>query len=77
MIPQPAPGERGWRVNPDTGVVHLRYADHALNVVKVATVKGAESVLNGKPAIACKACFPHGNRQKPNVIAQRGQKRRT
>lgn len=75
-IPQPKPDQRGWSVEAN-GMIHLRYAsDHAPRAVRAGTVKGVETLLDGVPPKACHICFPHGNRQRPNSLASRGQKRR-
>ena len=76
-IPQPRPGERGYAVNPATGMIHLRYADHARGLERVATEAGVLTVLAGVEPKVCRRCFPHGSKRTPNVEApSSGQARR-
>lgn len=58
MVPTVPAGQRGYRVNPDTGVVHLRYAEHAPNAVKVGTAAAVLRVLGGRDPSTCRICFP-------------------
>ena len=76
QVPQPPAGQRGYLVNPGSGTVHLRYAPHAGDAIRVSTPQGVLNLLDGIDPKACRKCFPHGNRQIPQVEARKGQRRR-
>ena len=48
----------GYSVNPSTGTIHTRYADHG-NGERTRTAKGVETLLDGKAAKPCRICYPH------------------
>lgn len=76
-VPVPAPDQRGYRVNLESGMVHLRYAPHARNTLKTGTPRGVLNLLGDTKPKACKTCFPHGTRRTPQLEASPGQRRRT
>ena len=63
----------GYSVNPATGTVHTRYAgDHAGDSYRTRTVKGVETLLDGKQPSVCKLCYPsHRYAEKPKAPQQR------
>ena len=48
----------GYAVNPSTGTIHTRYADHARDSYRTRTVKGVETLLDGRKPNVCGLCFP-------------------
>lgn len=49
----------GYAVNPATGTVHTRYAgEHAGLHYRTRTVKGVETLLNGRKLNVCSVCYP-------------------
>ena len=49
----------GYAVNPATGTVHTRYAgEHAGLHYRTRTVKGVETLLDGKKLTVCSVCYP-------------------
>jgi hypothetical protein len=54
----------GYAVNENTGTIHTRYADHG-NGTRTRTVKGVETLLNGKKGTACKLCYPSPHYDTP------------
>lgn len=46
----------GYKVNPDTGTIHTRYATHAPGI-RTRTEKGVLTLLDGKPGKACVTCY--------------------
>ena len=46
----------GWKVNPDTGTIHTRYATHASGF-RTRTEKGVLTLLDGKKGKACLQCY--------------------
>ena len=49
----------GYAVNPATGTVHTRYAgEHAGLHYRTRTVKGVETLLDGKKLTVCLVCYP-------------------
>jgi len=48
---------QGYSVNVETGVIHTRYATHALGT-RTRTAKGVMTLLDGKKGQACKVCYP-------------------
>ena len=64
----------GYSVNQSTGTVHTRYVgDHAGTSYRTRTVKGVETLLDGRKPKVCEVCFP--NPQYPPT-ARPAQKRR-
>lgn len=50
----------GYSVNQSTGTVHTRYAgDHAGDSYRTRTVRGVETLLDGKEPNTCSVCYPH------------------
>lgn len=49
----------GYAVNPSTGTVHTRYVgEHGGQTQRTRTVKGVETLLDGRAAKACPTCYP-------------------
>jgi hypothetical protein len=46
----------GYSVNPNTGTIHTRYADHG-NGTRTRTTKGVLTILDGKDGKACVTCY--------------------
>ena len=46
----------GYSVNPNTGTIHTRYADHG-NGNRTRTTKGVLTLLDGKEGKACSVCY--------------------
>ena len=55
---------QGYAVNPSTGTIHTRYADHG-NGAKTRTAKGVESILDGKAGRPCGTCYPSSDTPHP------------
>ena len=47
----------GYSVNPSTGTIHTRYADHAGDSQRTRTTKGVLTILDGKEGKACAKCY--------------------
>jgi hypothetical protein len=54
----------GYSVNPNTGTIHTRYADHG-NGARTRTAKGVETLLDGQKPKACKLCYPSPRYPEP------------
>ena len=64
----------GYKVNPSTGTIHIRYATHA-DGERTRTAKGVETILDGKQGRACMTCY--GNKPPlPSDTPRPPQKRR-
>lgn len=61
---------KGYRVNPDTGTIHTRYADHG-NGERTRTKRGVETLLDGKEGKPCRSCYPHPRYDTPAPKPQR------
>ena len=49
--------DEGYAVEP-SGVVHRRYADHAVGAQRTRSLVGALSLLGAAEPMACELCFP-------------------
>ncbi len=47
----------GYKVNPDTGTIHTRYADSHASGFRTRTTKGVLTILAGKKGKACATCY--------------------
>ena len=47
----------GYKVNPETGVIHTRYADRHAAGYRTRTERGVLSLLDGKEGKACEVCY--------------------
>lgn len=47
----------GYSVEPDTGIIHTRYATHG-DGTRTRTMKGAQSILGKQKAKPCAECYP-------------------
>ena len=66
----------GYAVNVATGTIHTRYAgDHAGLHYRTRTVKGVETLLDGRKPTVCSVCFPSPRYAEPDK-PKRTQRRR-
>ena len=61
----------GYSVNPSTGTIHTRYADHARDLPRTRTTKGVQTILDGKDGKACKTCYKTPRYPEPPRPPQR------
>lgn len=47
----------GYKVNPETGTIHTRYADLHAAGYRTRTTKGVLNLLDGKRGKACEVCY--------------------
>ena len=64
----------GYSVNPNTGTIHTRYADHG-NGTRTRTEKGVLTLLDGKDGKACERCYGKTPRY-PDTTPRPPQQRR-
>lgn len=64
----------GYKVNPETGTIHTRYADLHAAGYRTRTTKGVLALLDGKVGKACEVCY--GNTPAYPVGPRPSQKRR-
>jgi hypothetical protein len=48
----------GYAVEPDTRIVHTRYAAHAEGFPRTRLIDGVVTLLQGAPANPCETCYP-------------------
>lgn len=67
----------GYSVNQSTGTIHTRYAgDHAGDAYRTRTVKGVETLLDGRKPKVCDVCYPSPSYATPTP-ADKPQRRRS